>query len=362
MLKSSLFRVGLAAVIESPIIGWGKSMPTIHQQSKLHSPIAVLNFPYQIRAQLKLTMKITKIAFAALLMTGAALFTSCKESAPADSEVKPEASEETEKKVLVLSAIPNEKISDQEASYKALAKYLSSTLGVEVAYDVSEDYTSAVTRFANDEVHLMWFGGLTGVQARAKVEGARAIAQGVVDPQYKSYFIAHKDTGLKKSDEFPKEIADMSFTFGSKSSTSGRLMPTYFIQQETGKKPQEFFKAAPQFSKTSHAGTAKTVNKGSVQIGAISYKTFDKMKAAGELPDCDIIWETPGYADYNFTAHPSLDKMFGEGFIDKLQKALVDCKDEKALGAILREEGLIPAKNSDFDGIVKVARELEFIR
>lgn len=304
-----------------------------------------------------------KTAFTALLISSAAFLTSCKNSGETADDGNSASNDETAKKVLVISAIPDKKISDQEASYKALADYLAKTLDIEVEYDVSENYDSAVTRFANDEVHLMWFGGLTGVQARAKVEGARAIAQGVVDPMYKSYFIAHKDTGLKKSDTFPKEIANMSFTFGSKSSTSGRLMPTFFIQKETGKKPEEFFSETPQFrAQGSHTATATVVNEGSVQVGALSYKTFDKMKAAGDLPDCDIIWETPGYADYNFTAHPSLDKTFGAGFIDKLQKALVDCKDEKALGAIMREEGLIPAKNSDFDGIVKVAKELDFIR
>lgn len=300
------------------------------------------------------------IAAMALLISGAAFLMSCKSEPAPSTDDSAASGDEMAKKVLVISAIPDKKISDQEASYKALADYLEKTLDITVKYDVSEDYTSAVTRFANDEVHLMWFGGLTGVQARAKVEGARAIAQGVVDPEYKSYFIAHKSTGLKKSDKFPKEIADMTFTFGSKSSTSGRLMPTYFIQKETGKTPEEFFAETPQFRASgSHTATATVVNEGSVKVGALSYKTYDKMKAAGDLPDCDIIWETPGYADYNFTAHPSLDKMFGAGFIDKLQKALVDCKDEKALGAIMREEGLIPAKNEDFDGIVKVARELE---
>ena len=362
MLKSSLFRVGSAAVVKSPIIGWGKSMPLTNLNRKKREPNFQLKFR-SIRTNQKLTMKISKIALAALLMTGAALLTSCKESGTATEEKTiAKADGDTMKKVLVISAIPDSKISDQTAAYGALADYLKKTLDIEVKYDVSEDYPSAVTRFANDEVHLMWFGGLTGVQARAKVDGARAIAQGVVDPKYKSYFIAHKDTGLKKSADFPSKIADMSFTFGSKSSTSGRLMPTYFIQKETGEKPEEFFTTTPQFSTGSHAGTAKSVNAGSVQVGALSYKTYDKMKAAGDLPDCDIIWETPGYADYNFTAHPSLEKMFGEGFIDKLQKALVDCKDEKALGAILREEGLIPAKNEDFDGIVKVAKELDFIR
>lgn len=272
------------------------------------------------------------------------------------------AADDAANKVLVLSAIPDGKISDQELKYKALAEYLESKLSIKVKYDVSKDYDIAVERFTNNEVHLMWFGGLTGVKARAKVEGARAIAQGVIDPQYKSYFIAHKSTGLKPSETFPKEIANFTFTFGSKSSTSGRLMPTFFIQKESGATPDEFFKKPVQFSTQSHKGTATSVNSGAVQVGALSYKTFDKMKKAGDLPDCEIIWTTPGYADYNFTAHPSLDKTFGEGFVDKLQQALVECKDEKALGAIMRESGLIPAKNEDFQGIVDVAKELKFIR
>lgn len=290
-------------------------------------------------------------AFSVSLLAGTLALSNCGKS------------EKTLEKALVLSAIPDQKIANQEANYKALATYLEKKLNIKVKYADSKDYPAAVTRFANDEVHLMWFGGVTGVQARAKVEGSRAIAQGVVDPKYKSYFIAHNSTGLKKSDTFPKEIADFSFTFGSKSSTSGRVMPTYFIEQETGKQPKDFFKEAPQFRlQGSHTATATVVNEGSVKVGVLSYKTYDKLKAAGKLPNCDIIWKTPDYANYNFTAHPSLEKTFGEGFVDKLQQALVDCKDKQALSAIMREEGLIKAENKDFDGIKKVSQVLGFLR
>ena len=48
------------------------------------------------------------------------------------------------------------------------------------------------------------------------------IAQGEADPRYYSYFIAHESTGLQRSDEFPLAIKDLTFTFGSESSTSGR--------------------------------------------------------------------------------------------------------------------------------------------
>ncbi len=270
----------------------------------------------------------------------------------------------TEEKVLIISAIPDSKISDQAASYQPLVDYLSKELGVKVEFSISKDYEASVARFANNEVQLVWYGGLTGVQARKKVAGSRAIAQGKADPNYVSYFIAHKSTGLEKSDTFPKEIADMTFTFGSTSSTSGRLMPTYFIQQETGMLPNKFFTKGVQFQSTGgHEATANAVAAGSVQVGALSYKQYEKMVKNKSLdPEvAKLIWITPKYADYNFSAHPSLNTTFGEGFVDKLQTALVNCKEEKALGAINRK-AIIPAKNADFDGIIKVAKELNFIK
>ena len=277
---------------------------------------------------------------------------------------KESTSNNTAEKVLVITAIPDEKISDQELKYQALADYLAEKLDIKVKLSVSKNYDAAVNRFANNEVQLVWFGGLTGVQARNKVPGAQAIAQGIADPNYKSYFIAHKDTGLEKSADFPKAIADMTFTFGSTKSTSGRLMPTWFITQETGQSPDAFFKKGVQFRKSGgHVATAEVVQAGTVQVGALSYKTYDKLVADGKIDPsvAKIIWETPSYADYNFTAHPSLNETFGEGFVEKLQTALIECKNEKALAAVNRK-GIIKAKNSDFDGIVKVAKKLEFIK
>ncbi len=265
---------------------------------------------------------------------------------------------------LVITAIPDEKVSDQEAKFKALQEFLEKELEIEVSFSISDDYSAAVERFKNGEVHLVWFGGLTGVQARKAVPGARAIAQGDVDPQYKSYFIAHKSTGLKKSESFPEAIKDMTFTFGSKSSTSGRLMPTYFIINETGVTPEKFFTQPVQFQTVgSHDATARAVASGAVQVGALSYKKYDSMVADGEISaeDAPIIWTTPYYADYNLTAHPDLEKLYGEGFIDKLQKVLVDCTDKEVLKAFNRDD-LIPAKNDEFEGIYKVAKELGLMR
>ncbi|MEE9391274.1 MAG: putative selenate ABC transporter substrate-binding protein [Planctomycetota bacterium] len=264
-------------------------------------------------------------------------------------------------KVLRFTAIPDDDTTLLRQKYEPIAEYLSKKLGIKVEYVPVADYSAAVTAFKNGDVQLAWFGGLTGVQARHAVEGARAIAQGTEDPEYFSYFIAHKDTGLTLRDEFPMEMAGKRFTFGSQSSTSGRLMPEHFIRKFGGKKPKDFFSEI-NFS-GAHDKTCELVQSGAWEFGGVSYTTYDKMVKSGKIdPDvCRIVWKTPIYPDYNFTAHPDLEKTFEAGFTDRLQKALVAMTDKKLLSAFLRS-GLIPATNSDFERIEMLARELDFVR
>lgn len=270
--------------------------------------------------------------------------------------------EETAAKTLRYSAIPDQNTTELIQRFEPLTKYLSEQLGVPVEYVPARDYQASVEMFRNGDIQLAWFGGLTGVQARAAVQGAHAIAQGEVDPQYYSYFIANKSTGLERSDDFPAAIADLTFTFGSESSTSGRLMPEFFIHENTGKNPSEFFTQPFGFS-GSHDKTCELVEAGRFQAGVVNYVVYDKRVAAGELdPEiCRVIWKTPTFADYNFTAHPALETRFGAGFTQKLQDTLCSIEDEHLLSALPRKK-LIPARDEEFAGIAAVARELGMVR
>ena len=265
--------------------------------------------------------------------------------------------------VLRWTAIPDTDAQALKAKYTSISTYLADRLGVKVEYVPVADYKASVEGFKSGDLQLAWFGGLTGVQARAAVPGARAIAQGAEDPEYKSYFIAHADTGIEPSEEFPTELGGVAFSFGSESSTSGRLMPEYFLRKITGKSPKDFFTAGFSFS-GAHDKTARLVQEGgAVKAGVLSYTTYDKMVERGELDPgvCRIVWTTPFYADYNFTAHPRLEEMFGEGTIQRLQDALVAMDDKQLLDAFPRS-AIIPAENADFAAIEDVARELGLLR
>lgn len=293
--------------------------------------------------------------FAVLLLVAAGCDSGKKEDAPAPSTTK--------QAVLRFTAIPGDDVTELKEKFAPFEKHMTEKLGVPVKYVPTADYAASVESFISGDVHLAWFGGLTGVRARQAVPGAEAIAQGKADPEYHTYFIAHKDSGLKKGDGFPMGLAGKKFTFGSDSSTSGRLMPEHFIRKHSGKSPAEFFGAEPSFS-GSHENTAKLVSAGTFQAGAIDFKTYDRLVAEKKVDPavCTVIWTTPAYPDYNWTVHPDVEKLFGAGFTKKLQDALVSLKDPALLKAVNRPEGLIPAKSKEWDALAELARELKLVR
>jgi phosphonate transport system substrate-binding protein len=260
----------------------------------------------------------------------------------------------------VFTAIPDQDEARLMERFGKVATYLTKELGVEAKYVPVKSYAAAVTAFRNDQVQLAWFGGLSGVRARLLVEGSEAIAQGVEDPNFQTYFIAHSSTGLKESKDFPKEIAGMTFTFGSKGSTSGRLMPEYHIRQQFGKTPDEVFSKVG-FS-GNHSKTVALVQSGAYQVGATNFKVWKRELAEGKIDPkkLSVIWKTPGYPDYQWTIRGDVDERWGAGFKEKVRQALLNMDDPDLLASFPRK-GFIPATNADFQPILDTARELKLV-
>ncbi len=258
------------------------------------------------------------------------------------------------------TAIPDQDETKLKERFSLLANHLSKELKIDVKFVPVKSYSASIAAFRNNQVQLAWFGGLSGVKARLIVPGSVAIAQGVEDPNFHSFLIAHSSTGLEKSDTIPAGVEGKTFTFGSKGSTSGRLMPEYFITKQFGKTPNEVFKKVG-FS-GNHSKTIALVQSGAYEVGATNYKVWKKELKAGKIDPSKvkIIYQTPGYPDYNFTVRGDLDKQFGEGFTKKLQTAIINIKDEKILNAFPRS-GFIKATNEDFAPILDTARKLGLV-
>ena len=257
----------------------------------------------------------------------------------------------------VFTAIPDENESRLRQRFDKVAGYLSRQLGVDVRYIPVKSYAAAVSAFRNNQVQLAWFGGLSGVRARALVKGSEAIAQGYEDQFFVTYFIAHSSAAIAASDKFPKGIAGKTFTFGPKGSTSGRLMPEFHIRKNLGKAPKDAFTRVG-FS-GDHSRTIALVQSGAYQVGAVNFKVWENEMKAGKIDAAKIkvVWKTPTYPDYQWTIRGDVEKRFGSGFKKNVASVLLNIKDKDLLSSFPRES-FVPATNADYEPILKIGQAI----
>ena len=206
-------------------------------------------------------------------------------------------------------------------------------------------------------------GGLTGVQARSRVPAAQAIAQRDIDADFHSLFIATRQSGIEPFDDTEglRALAGHTLTFGSETSTSGRLMPEYYMQE--GGLDVADLRGAPGYS-GSHDATIEAVASGSYEVGAVNEQVWQTTVEAGEvdLSDVVVLWRTPGYADYHWLARPDLDETFGAGTTAAVTQVLLDLDaedpDDAAILELFGATSFVPTENSNYDQVEAVARDL----
>ena len=270
--------------------------------------------------------------------------------------------------VLHIGAIPDQNPEKLNRLYGTLSAELSEKLDVPVRYAPVSNYAAAVSAFRTGSLDLVWFGGLTGVQARLQTPGARVLAQRDIDAEFTSVFIANGASGLRPftSADQLVELKGRRLAFGSESSTSGRLMPQYFMG-ENGVKPDDLAGGGPGFS-GSHDATIAVVQSGAYEVGALNEQVWRSNVKDGRVdPDkVKVIWRTPPYVDYHWVVRPDLDARFGDGFTDNLQSSLLELSAETENGAAILElfgaERFIPAQDDDYVMIETVGRQLGKIR
>ncbi len=270
--------------------------------------------------------------------------------------------------ILTIGAIPDQKPEKLNRLYNLLALELSSTLNVPVRYIPVTNYPAAVTAFRTKGIDLVWFGGLTGVQARLQTPGAIVLAQRDIDKTFRSVFIANTKSGIEvvSSQSDLLNLKGKRFTFGSESSTSGRLMPQHFLQQ-TGITMKDFKGGRAGFS-GSHDATIALVQSGSYDVGALNEQVWlDNVKRGRVNGDKVVrIWRTPTYVDYHWLAQPGLDQRFGRGFTNKLKKSLLalsyNSPRHKQILDLFGARKFIPADKQQYNDIEKIGRQLGKIR
>ncbi len=270
-------------------------------------------------------------------------------------------------RVFTIGAIPDQDPEKLQRLYGIVADHLSQELGVTVEYEPVTDYAASVSLFRAGDLDMVWFGGLTGVQARLQVDGARAILQRSIDEDFHSIFIAGTGTGIAPIDDVAglAQLAGRRFTFGSESSTSGRLMPQYFLEQ-AGVAAETDFAGPPGFS-GSHDKTIELVASGTFEAGVVNEQVWNSRVDAGEvdLGAVTAVFRTPPYHDYHWVIRPDVAERFGDDFVGRVRTAFTDLDRNDAVEAEILElfgaERFIETDNANYAEIEEVARDLGLV-
>ncbi len=257
-----------------------------------------------------------------------------------------------------VTGIPDENPTELARKYEPMVTYLKAALGRDVEYVPVTDYGAAVQALSAGQVDFAWLGGFTHVQARV-MAGAVPLCMRDIDREFKSVFIAHADSGISS----PADIKGKTFAFGSKSSTSGHLMPRHFLINNYKVDPDKDLDGNPVYS-GAHDATVVMVESGKVASGALNIEVWDRLLRDKKVDTAKVklIWTTPPYVDYVWTASKDMDPALRDRFKQAFL-ALDPSKPDHA--AVLQLQGatkFVPASPSDFDTIEKIARDVGLLK
>lgn len=253
--------------------------------------------------------------------------------------------------VLRVSAIPDEAPTELQRKFAPLGAYLEKETGMKVEFTPVTDYAAVVESLATKKLDMAWLGGFTFVQAKMRTNGtAIPIVQRQEDAVFTSRFIT--------ADERIKSFADLkgkTFAFGSPSSTSGHLMPRYFLGQ-AGIDPDKDFKNVA-FS-GAHDATAAFVAGGKADAGVLNASVWDKLVEQKKVDPAKVrvFATTPTYFDYNWTVRGDLDPALIKKLTEAFLKLDPNNPEHKEIMALQRASKFIPTKAENYAGIETAAK------
>ncbi len=252
--------------------------------------------------------------------------------------------------VLRVSAIPDEAPTELQRKFKPLGAYLEQQLGMKIEFVPVSDYAAVVEALASDRLDMAWLGGFTFVQTRLKTGNAIPLVQREQDATFTSKYITANPAVKSLQD-----LKGKTFAFGSVSSTSGSLMPRFFMLKD-GIKPEQFFSRVAYSG--AHDATVAWVQAGKVDGGVLNASVWDKLVAAGKVDTSKVVvlGTTPTYYDYNWTVRGNLDPAL-TAKIKAAFLALDPAKPaDKAILDLQAASRFIPTQAENYTGIEQAAR------
>jgi phosphonate transport system substrate-binding protein len=233
-----------------------------------------------------------------------------------------------------------------------LKDYLSKALGESINLIIPTNYNATVEALGNNSLDFAYLGALTYVKAHV-LYGVLPLVQRTEDKQFHSLFITPAGSSIKQL----ADVRGKRFAFGDINSTSGHLIP-YAQLKKAGVDVDHDL----HFRYTgSHPATAKAVEAGTVDAGALDETVFRSMVSESKLDSSKVrIFHTSDpFVDYVWVARKDVDSAHREKFANAFL-SLREGRDNAIL-EILRGKTFVRADDAEYGNIRAVATQLKML-
>ena len=259
---------------------------------------------------------------------------------------------------LIISSIPDESITELHKKFLPLTEYLELETKLTVEFFSVTNYSSVVEALSQGKVDMAWLGGLTYVQAKIRSNGnVEPVIQRVKDSLFTSVFITHVDNEIKTFED----LKNKSFSFGSPSSTSGHLMPRFFLEKQNIN-PEEYFREIGYSG--AHDATIFSVLSNKVSAGALNSLVWKKFVRENpkKVKKLKVFYITPKYYDYNWTIRKDLSNELKESLVEAFLTLDYNNPNHKKILDLQRATKYIKTNDSNYLNIYMAGKKTGLIK
>lgn len=263
-------------------------------------------------------------------------------------------------KEISFGIIATDSASAQRERWEPFFKDMEKATGLTVKSFYAPDYAGVIEAMRFNKVQVAWYGNKAAMEAVDRANGEVFAQVGYADGTwgYHALLITHKDSPYKSVDDVIKNGKNINFGIGDPNSTSGFLVPTYYIFAQRKIEARETFKTVRN---ASHGANIQAVLAKQVDVATNNTEDYGRLEATKpELASqIRVIWKSPLIPSDPFVWRKDLDQQTK----DKIRKFVLEyAKNNPAEKEVLKNIYNYAGFRASTDAQLNPIRQLELFK
>lgn len=263
-------------------------------------------------------------------------------------------------KEISFGIIATDSASAQRERWEPFFKDMEKATGLTVKSFYAPDYAGVIEAMRFNKVQVAWYGNKAAMEAVDRANGEVFAQVGYADGTwgYHALLITHKDSPYKNVDDVIKNGKNINFGIGDPNSTSGFLVPTYYIFAQRNIEPRNTFKTVRN---ASHGANIQAILAKQLDVATNNTEDYGRLEATKpELASqIRVIWKSPLIPSDPFVWRKDLDQQTK----DKIRKFVLEyAKNNPAEKEVLKNIYNYAGFRASTDAQLNPIRQLELFK